>query len=387
MASQAASSGVTTQQQKQADFLRRIEEAIQQRDDPYKLVFAVTMVFESDDTGAKADSELFAKGVKEVFGLIDANIFELVFPSDGEADLHWLSVLKEIQAVRHSCTGRKLLLLHFAGHGALDSSNQLLLVGNPTGWGQELPWDTIKNYLLNPSRTHPQGEMDIACVLDCCHSGAFASIGVPSNKRVEVLAAIDARSTTVERRTQDIQATFTQQFIYCLRTMVGKEDQPPVTFPDIFKEMVMQKQAASKPQPVYQMISGDCPILLPVTSLQLPPVPSAGPSNPRALDSWRTKPHSVALKVRIPGDINEESTRTIVKWLYKLRKDYGIEVMGVNETTSTVVFLTVPYRNLFIFYRLKGMELCTSTIICHNIFSENLLHNLAATDPDEAISG
>ncbi|KAJ6257758.1 hypothetical protein Dda_7547 [Drechslerella dactyloides] len=277
---------------------KKLNEAVRQRDFQYKLVFVVTMSFETDDTDAHADSKAFSKAMKEMFNLPDANILEVVFPKDRDADSFWaLHILAEIEQVKESCIGRKLLLLHFAGHGALDSSNQLLLQGNSTRFIQELPWDLVKMFLFNPYRVEHKGVLDVACILDCCYSGAFVTPNAPSDKIVEILAAADARSRTTVRKTKHIEATFTQRFIFEMRSMVANEDKAPITFPEILKRLQYRPRQPSKPSPVYSMICGDVPILLPVTSLQLPTVPhaSTGPSNPLVIDSWRPQEHSVPL--------------------------------------------------------------------------------------------
>ncbi|KAK6344302.1 hypothetical protein TWF696_007942 [Orbilia brochopaga] len=331
------------------------------------------MSFESDDTNAKADSTAFAKAMREMFGLIDANVFEVVFPEDMDPFDYWaFNIMGKISQVRSSCIGRKLMILHFAGHGALDDSNRLLLEGNPTGHNQCLPWDIIEAP-FRPYMKHPYGEVDVACVLDCCYPGAFNTPSASPGRTVEVLAATDARSTIAARALQDIGATFTQRFIFEMRSIVADKGKPPVTFPDILKKMQNRKREPSKSPPVYRTLYGDAPILLPVTSLQRSPAPSIDTTDPLALDFWRPEEHSVALKAHLPTSINDDSTRTIVKWLHQLQKDYKVEVMGVHDTNSAVVFLTVPYANLYILYRLEQQGLCKVDVICENLYSLNLL--------------
>ncbi|KAF3174158.1 hypothetical protein TWF225_009582 [Orbilia oligospora] len=191
------------------------------------------MSFESDDTGAEADSKAFATAMKELFGLIDENIFELVFPMNMHADLYWSGTIPDwIQNLKDSCIGRNLLLLHFAGHGTLNSLGELELQGN-----------------------HSQ--------LSFTASGGIGS-----------------------RSSQNITATFTQRLIYEMRSMTYDEGKPIVTFPEILKRMQNRKQDPSKSPPVYRMLFGEVPILLPVKSLDRPPpVSTFGPSDPLALET------------------------------------------------------------------------------------------------------
>ncbi|EGX50347.1 hypothetical protein AOL_s00076g111 [Orbilia oligospora ATCC 24927] len=373
-------SNVTQRQpaEAEAELRKKLDEAIKQRNVDYKLVFLVTMSFETDDAGAKADSKAFAAAMKELFGLIDENIFEFVFPMDMHADLHWVRTIPDwIQKLKDSCTGRKLLLLHFAGHGALNSLGELELQGNQsrTPYKQALHWINLSEFLLRPNRTELHGEVDVTFFLDCCYSGAFVAPVQLSDKTVEVLAATDAGSLTTTRSSHNITATFTQRLIYEMRSMAYDEGKPIVTFPEILKRMQNRKQDSPKSKPVYRMLFGEVPILLPVKSLDRPPPAStAVPSDPLALESWRPQEHSLALKVHINSSINDKSTRVIVQWLHKLRGEFGMELVGVNDTNSTtIVFLTVPYTSLYVLYRLELRGVCKLEVIHENLYSRNLL--------------
>ncbi|KAF3162225.1 hypothetical protein EYR41_004868 [Orbilia oligospora] len=158
----------------------------------------------------------------------------------------------------------------------------------------------------------------------------------------------DAGSLTTTRSSQNITATFTQRLIYEMRSMAYDEGKPIVTFPEILKRMQNRKQDPSKSPLVYRMLFGEVPILLAVKSLdRSPPVSTAGPSDPLALESWRPQEHSLGLKIHINSSINDNSTQVIVQWLHKLRDEFGVELVGVNGTTSTtIIFLTVPYTSL-----------------------------------------
>lgn len=367
----------------EAELRKKLEQAIRQRDFNYKLMFLVAVSFESDDTGAEEDSKHFVDAMKEMFNLADVNIFRLVLPKDQDSDVYWGVAMRKVNRVWRSCMGRKLLLLHFACHGAVGGSNQFLLQGNPTGYAQEISWDSVRSYLFSLSRPQPFGEVDAACILDCCYSGAFVGPNVPSDKTVEVLAATDARSKTTGRRHRDIEITFTQRLIYEMKLMVYDKDKPPVTFPELFKRLQVRPRDPSKSPPAYRMLHGDTPILLPVVSLQLPPTPSTDTLNPLLLDSWRPKEHSVALKVHISTDINDKSTLTMIKWLHQLNKNFKIDVMGVNDINSTIVFLTVPYSNLHVLYRLEQSGLCKLDVFHENLYSRNLLDTCINSDDTE----
>ncbi|KAK6342323.1 hypothetical protein TWF718_007726 [Orbilia javanica] len=377
----------------EASLREALENALTQRKINYKLVFVATVTFESDNTGSREDSKAFATAMKQAFRMPAVNIFEFVVPKQ-EHDPHaywYLEIAKKIGEVSQSIQGRKLLLLHFAGHGGFDNNGRFCLEGGPPTPGlsagtQKIQWENVERSLLSSQGRMLSGVTDVAVILDCCFSGAVetdrtryqVSTGQQRDptdvKIVEVLSATDDRTTT-EGRDLVNRATFTRRFIQEIRTMIGRSDPPPVTFPAVLAALNKESQSP-KPLATYHFLSGTAPILFPVTSLEVAAGPISGPSNPRAMGTWRRPEHNVALKVHFPFSADAESISTVVKWLYKLRRDFEIEIIGVNKTTSTIIFLTVPYENLHILYRLEVSSLCTVERICENIYSKNLLYDI-----------
>ncbi|KAF3923239.1 hypothetical protein ABW21_db0200507 [Orbilia brochopaga] len=363
---------------------RALEEAIEQRklNATYKLVFLVTMVFESDDTGAKVDSKAFVRDMKEIFDLKDPNmIIEEVFPQDRDAEIYWATnTLAKIDKINRSCIGKKLLFLHFAGHGATDKTSELLLQGNPTDYKQELSWSVVRKFLLDPYREQPHGQVDVACVLDCCYPEAFLPPHAPSNMIVEVLAATKPRPTTTEQRMATVRATsLTEEFLGAMYTL---RRSPPITFPEVLAAMQRPRRYQpfdSKPQLAYRMLYGNTSIILPAAT---PPDPT--PTDPEA-EYDKDGEHFMALKVLIPDDIKEETTQMLVKWLHGQRENIKFEVLGVNTTFpgSTIVFITVPYTDMHVLYNLEHQGILTTEVLHEHIFSFNLLGTLISSEETE----
>ncbi|KAF3289289.1 hypothetical protein TWF970_003069 [Orbilia oligospora] len=331
------SAGVSTPSpltETEVNFKKALQDAISQRSVSYKRVFVVTVYFASDDTDAQTDSKEFAKTMKSLLGLHDTDMIEVVFPDDEEAEIFWSMKHLELLSLSRSFQGRKLFIFHFAGHGFLNRSKELIL------------------------------------------SGAFVRPTVASEGTVEVLAASDSRAITTGRKSENVEATFTQRFLLEMRTLVGRADKPHITLPDVLNALQQRKRDPTKSMPTYGMLYGSTPVLFPVTTLQRPeqaPTSSSSSPRPHTLATWRRPQHSVGLKVHLPSGISDESTRTMVKWLLQLRDDLKVEVTSVNDTASTVVFLSVPYSQLYIFCRLEAAGVCRFERICENIFSENLL--------------
>ncbi|KAF3318966.1 hypothetical protein TWF173_005376 [Orbilia oligospora] len=374
------SAGVSTPSpltETEVNFKKALQDAISQRSVSYKRVFVVTVYFASDDTDAQTDSKEFAKTMKSLLGLHDTDMIEVVFPDDEEAEIFWSMKHLELLSLSRSFQGRKLFIFHFAGHGFLNRSKELILSGTHTGNSQEIPWADIDRFFLRPRfKDEAFGGRDVACILDCCHSGAFGRPTVASEGTVEVLAASDSRAITTGRKSENVEATFTQRFLLEMRTLVGRADKPHITLPDVLNALQQRKRDPTKSMPTYGMLYGSTPVLFPVTTLQRPeqaPTSSSSSPRPHTLATWRRPQHSVGLKVHLPSGISDESTRTMVKWLLQLRDDFKVEVTSVNDTASTVVFLSVPYSQLYIFCRLEAAGVCRFERICENIFSENLL--------------
>ncbi|KAK6501504.1 hypothetical protein TWF481_009342 [Arthrobotrys musiformis] len=410
-----------------------LDEATEQRKISYKLVFVVTVIFQNDNTGAAEDATLFATAMKEVLGIRDINVFKHVIPVDKGAPDYWLfNIIKDVYDISASCIGRKLLILHFAGHGYLDGGKLFLAGGPPEPppetpqqpqlhlpnlqYQQAIPWSLIKKVLLDPTRRDPTGILDVAVVLDCCYSGAFdgpvvpkLGIGIKENwsRTIEVIAATDGDTTTVDRRSTNIRSTFTQRFVYTIRQLAGQAGSPPVTLPRILSQLNnhtrLENQKPLPPSPLhshqkpyatYRFLSGHAPILLPTTSLQLAPALDRPTQlHPTMRSTWRSKSHYALFQVRLPAEIQEESTIKIINWLYKLPTDFDVEVLSVHESTSTAVFLIASYADMGMLYRLETSGLCKVQRISENIFSRNLLDTVidrewaCAQDVQKTVAG
>ncbi|KAK6334441.1 hypothetical protein TWF730_003655 [Orbilia blumenaviensis] len=302
-------------------FRKALQDAIKQRSVSYKRVFVVTIYFASDDTDAQTDSKEFVKTMKSLLGLHDTDMIEIVFPDNSTV----------------TYIGPQKVWSFY------------------TGCTQEILWADIDKYFLKPrSMNEASGVIDIACILDCCQLGAFVRPTVAYEGTVEVLAASDPRASTTARKSENREATFTQRFLLEIRTMIGRADKPHITLPDVLNALQRRERDPTKSMPKYGMLYGFTPILFPISSLQRAEQPPTAPSpGSHTLATRRRPQHSVGLKVHLPSGVSDESTRTMVKWLLQLRDDFGVEVTSVNDTASTVIFLSVPYSQLYIFYRLE----------------------------------
>ncbi|KAE8443618.1 hypothetical protein EG329_001551 [Mollisiaceae sp. DMI_Dod_QoI] len=98
------------------------------------------------------------------------------------------STTKNIQAQVGNCKGGELLILYYAGHGALSrNSQELQLVQDPVGGQGLVSWTPLRQILSG-------SEGDVLLLLDCCHSGAGTRAVMPGTKIL--IAACTAGSLT-----------------------------------------------------------------------------------------------------------------------------------------------------------------------------------------------
>ncbi|KAF3917026.1 hypothetical protein ABW21_db0205642 [Orbilia brochopaga] len=361
-----------------------LEQAIAQRYMGYKLVFAVTFYFEKDDTEARKDAESFINAGKRLFGLKDVNVKSIEIPADiNVTDFFQSEIYGHIVRTVTSCAGRKLLLIHYAGHGVLDAANDLTLVEQRTPQTgdthiRQMPWENVNSMLLGPTLLGSSlATTDIAFFLDCCYAGRATRGEQLSNRTVEIIAATDSYNPTNDRQNPP---TFTQRVIHELQ--VKKDQNESATLSQVFDALTKTTriQQSLRAVPTYRRLVGRLPILLPLDNARrlasTATLEATAPAPSPALIASRHAPemHTVALLVHTTGHASEDSTKTLIEWLLQLPTAYGVEVNSVHESLgSTIAMLTVPYQYMHIIFNLQACEEIDVTIIKDHIFSENLL--------------
>ncbi|KAK6337051.1 hypothetical protein TWF718_009837 [Orbilia javanica] len=396
--------------------LNEVEEALQQRKYRYELVFVVTVYFQTDDTGAQEDSATFATGMKQMLGLPGVSVIECMIPRRVDAADFWLLEIRpKIEAITNSTKGRKLLILHFAGHGTVDSRRGLVLEGGqantpetvetfdpydkyaleppaPKDYLQFIEWGTIRSSLFDKARRGALGALDIIVILDCCYAGVFG-IGTththsklpfdPHGAVIEILAATDKDTRTPMRRLLGGQATFTQKFISVMREMVGHVDKPPITIPKVLAILNTRKQPGTL-SAVYDRLGGSAPILFPVTTLGLPPQTDTSKPDLIALGSWRQPCLYLALEIHFTRQPDEATTTSLVRWLLQAESQYDLRVNGVFKAESTIIHLTLSYESLYLFHALRSHGIVTIKRTAENLYSQNLIRGYIDTKDDVA---
>ncbi|KAF3937112.1 hypothetical protein ABW19_dt0201380 [Dactylella cylindrospora] len=353
-----------------------LEEAVKQRDIKYKIVFAISFSFAGDDTQAQHDTESFIKHCKDLFGIASPDIAKFQIPDDENPHLYFKDNICNLVYKTHgSIPGRKLLLLHYAGHGRLTTAGDLELCAKATEDSQYLSWDSVDCDLLRPNISGIRtflADLDVLCVVDCCHSGRASRASMPIGRTVEVIAAADEKSVTNSRADQP---TFTQRFLTELRRQVEMGD-VSITVARIHTATTARHSGRS--EPIHSLLVGDTPILLPVKTMKRPKLSSTPGSSVLTSQSiaesrWAPPQYSAVIRVHSQGQITDESTRTLVDWLMSLPNEYGLEISSIHSSHSTVIFLTVGYEHKFALLRLNAIEGLEVDVMYETFLSRNLL--------------
>lgn len=370
------------------DFRSRLSETVSQRKIWYKIVFAISIIFEADDTLAADDAKSFRKGCLDLLEINESDYHLLVIPKDidgqvvdGQRYLTNILIPRIYSILDGNIKGRKLLMLHYAGHGTINPLGGFEIHATRAANSQYFNWYTIDERLLRPllrSDLDQIEQVDICCILDCCHAGGATRSTQAPDRTVEILAAVDEHSFAKPRQTQP---TFTQVAINALRTLANTKE-TTVTLARLYTELTKRGNLAN--QPVHKVITNNTPILLPLKVLARPPPIDQSSvkrftSGTRVAGSMTQRPkqpyHDVVLKIHSPTRITEQKTSALVAWLLSLDSEYEVQVQSVFNSRSTVIFLTVPYEKWFYLAQIETLEGFTVEIVCGSIRSRNLLQD------------
>ncbi|KAK6336201.1 hypothetical protein TWF696_001764 [Orbilia brochopaga] len=368
-----------------------LEQAVAQRFRAYKLVFVVTFHFEGDQTGARQDATSFIEAGRRTFGLRSINLFNLEIPIGTRAgDFFQSHIYPQIITTVSSCAGRKLLLMHYAGHGVVNAANELALIEGAdqtdiTG-DREIAWEMIRSLLLGPThRGTSLAETDVAFVLDCCYAGRAARGDHLSDRTVEIIAATNSHTST---NTRQEPPSFTQRVIAEIQK--AKDMNEHYSLARIFAALTAPARISTtfRAVPTYRRLLGSTPILLPLdnsrrlhpatdpeSTMQSSTVQLPSPSLAASIHAPKQEMHAIALMVHTRTKISDDTTKMLIQWLLNLPTTYGVEVNSVHESASVVAMLTVPYQYMHVIFNLRSWSQLDVTIVQDHIFGVNLLNS------------
>lgn len=382
-----------------------IEAALDQRGRHYACYFTFAVRFEKDDTSAEKDTANFQMILK-MLGLPVA--IEMVLPSSdvkpGWSVRTWLGKLIESRKLK---TGRALIIGHYAGHGSIDSHDQLYFHASPQSSSRMLYAKTFDNF-FEESEIPP--DTDVCIILDACYSGVATRRAEGRNWTAELIAAVGPQQKALENwsylaRTQ--YKTFTSRVADEVAREVGK-GATSISLADIVS--TVRQHSSSDRMPIYQLKAGTFGIRIPnLKNVPFPPhhqktpsehqhrqaalsAPASSSSSAPSVLTSITSPSSqgslhpsaslsAVFQVHLQAvDPTGPEAQNFLDWLFSLSAELGIELMGVYETKSTTLLFHVPWVLWAHLDGLSGFELvCEPT-------GKNLLGTLLSRNQSPAFS-
>ena len=304
---------------------KRFDEAIERMkivvSDSYTSVFIFSIYWKSDDTGGQADSSLFIDTLSKLQNVesFQRSLDDIVMPTT------MITLASEMARVA-SQSGRRLLILHYAGHAIASSTSKTLIItpkiGQELGCGPQMNMSLMKDLLKDLASTSLG--LDVLLVMDSCCAGIAGRGREAKSTRVELVAATARKGVSNSR--QDGQ-TFTQHWCEAFTRLlkIGK----PFTCDDIIKCITPDPELEQFPATFVLREGCDLPITFhahpsPITS-----------TLPLAVTS-----PTVVTAFHIEEDPESASLKNLIKYLDEA--PVKITVLVVLPTPSTLLLLRVP---------------------------------------------
>jgi len=189
--------------------------------DNYETISALSLHWDSDDTGSKLDSDLFIETISKLHCAKTKLETDIRILGNNESIF---SLVGEIINRAKSMTAlRKLFVLHYAGHGAPSNNASHLIItsticNEPLATAPHLNMSYIKESLRELAST--TSGLDILLILDCC-CAATAGRGATQivGERLELMAATSSRGLSNSRLDG---ITFTQSWCVAFETLFNR---------------------------------------------------------------------------------------------------------------------------------------------------------------------
>jgi hypothetical protein len=295
------------------------DEAIQRMQiavsDSYDNVFVFSIYWKSDDSGGEEDSSLFIQTLSK---LQNVQTCQRSLSDDDR----FFMIGAEIDQAASQSGGRKLFILHYAGHAIAGSAPDSLIItpkiDQELGCGPEMNMSLIKDQLKDLG-SKSLG-LDVLLVMDSCCAGIAGRGGKAKGARVELMAATARKGISNSRRDG---RTFTQHWCEAFTKLLDIGE--PFTCGDIIKYITPEQFPAA-----FVLREGwDLPIIF---------RPHPGPVEsilPAAVTS-----RTVVTAFHVKENPNSPPLKQLINYLSKA--PVPITVLAVLPTSSTLLLLRVP---------------------------------------------
>jgi hypothetical protein len=297
--------------------------------DDYDAYTVLSLFWDSDNTGAALDSDLFLATMKEHRSSVETISLTLEDKSLG------MDVTSKIAALTttRKASARSLFVFHYAGHGwGRDSLHLCPRIQDPDA--DELESDAVsfsftpvKDMLKEVARGRG---FDVLFLMDCCCAPAGGRNVRRKMKglQIEFVAATTGRGISDSR---DDGQTFTMAWCEAFRTLQSRGK--PFNVEGVREEMSKQKNLARFPAiTIFEGI--DLPIIFrprPATNIVVAPTSPTLPPNPA---------RTVIAAFHLTEDPQSEEVLQLIDFL--TRSPVGVSVLAALPSKSTWLLLRMP---------------------------------------------
>lgn len=345
------------------DFRQALEAVIAKKGRYYSNLATFSLRFDADNTQSRRDSEKFTDFVKsiEISKKDNLNDRLCIEPDDsvpGRTLTHKLFTLSENIG---QCTGRTLLLFHYAGHEILNHYDELEFCSDSPGQRAIRYHQTVHVTLVDPMEYVSDFllKTDVVILLDCCFSGSAIRGSKSSDRIVEVISAVGPTQKALGNRPSQDQRVTSITFTTRVMTEISfqhKEGANSICFAEIVQRLM---ERASKPRgPQYKLMMGTQAIQIPLKAAVLPPLghfsrrhptisSESSSSSVQATNPVPTVQALKELRVIVQVHINNErqggGVESVIAWFEDRGQGFSIELIDVFETNSSLILFTVPW--------------------------------------------
>ncbi|MCJ1347155.1 hypothetical protein MMC31_005376 [Peltigera leucophlebia] len=264
---------------KSLEFCEALETVIARKGRHYSNLDTISLRLGGDNAQAWRDSEKFTDFATSIEIATKDNLNDKVcIEPDDNTDMPGRTFVQKLFTLSENigqCTGRTLLLFHYAGHGTLNRYDELefyaefpgkkaILYHNPVHMTLVDPIAYVRDFLL---------KTDLVILLDCCYSGIAIRGSKNSDRIVEVISAVGPTQKALGNQPFQDQRVSTITFTARVTTEISyqhKEGANSICFPEIIQRL--RERASRLRGPQYKLMVGTQAIQVPLKAAVLSPL-------------------------------------------------------------------------------------------------------------------
>ncbi|KAL2808429.1 hypothetical protein BJX63DRAFT_439395 [Aspergillus granulosus] len=315
-------------------FKEILKAAVQQRSIRYTATSGLSLRWEDDDTLAINDTVQF----QNILGLLNLPAAEEIIISRDDTTPGWtvLDSFRQVLSRAKNVSGRALIVVHYAGHGRVDSDGSLLFVERPGG--REIDADRslfslVGNY--GHSFIRNIEHIDVLFILDCCYGFVAYRDAETCPRIVEIISATTendplAFSPPKVTITKKLAAEITRR---------KRDGYQYIEIADVVATIREKHSPAKKPGHCLKL--GATSICLPFTGLV-------------RINPAHIRPSLRAVfSVHLTEDMTPNEINQLLNWVRTLPEFASITLDGVYHTGSTCLVLSSAWS---VWSKVSGMR-------------------------------